>query len=150
MTEAWYKPGDFVWCLFAFSEAPEKPGPGRHIGYVIDIGVSRSRKMSVVAALYTTTSRTHADAAIPFGVVPFGVEAATTLGQRPFAIDARRIAYMPLVAEFFPEIGRPDAGVVGRASPGFQKRIERTLVELLKRPELLEILGPEKPPSRRS
>jgi len=78
--------------MFPFSEAPEKPGPQRHIGYVIDIGVSRNRKMSIVAALYTTTSRYPDHAALPLGVIPVGASAAASLGQRAFAIDARRIA----------------------------------------------------------
>ena len=30
------RPGDFVWCNFPFSEAPDQPGPQRHIGYVLD------------------------------------------------------------------------------------------------------------------
>lgn len=143
-----YGPGDFVWCRFPYSEAPDRPGPERHVGYIVDIAAAR-RRTSVAATLYTTTSWRGADHPLPLGLIPIPAEQAQILGQRPFVIDARRIAYMPLAEPFFPEIGKPGGGILGCASAGLQTKIERALVELLRRPDLLQLLGPDVPPSGR-
>lgn len=98
-----------------------------------------------MAALYTTTSRPRSDAPLPLGIIAISSEAGSDLGQRAFLIDARRIAYIPATEAFFPDITRPGAGIQSRASPGLQRKIELVMVEILKRPDLLELLGPDVP-----
>jgi len=137
-----YVPGQFVWCMFPFSEAPGVPGPTRHIAYVVDV-VQRGSQAYIAAALYTTTSPRSSP--LPMGLVAIREANARKLNQRDFFIDARRIAYMPVNTAFFPDLMRPDKGIQGQATKGLQAKIEGTLVQMLKRPELLELLGPERP-----
>jgi hypothetical protein len=147
LTELPYRPGQFVWCMFPFTEAPLRPGPQRHIGYVLDI-VQRRGRLCVAVLLYTTTRAWPRDTALPAGVVRVQ-EKQAAVGQRPFLLDARRIAYMPVDRTFFPELNNPGRGVQGTASIGFQRHVERVLAALLEQPELLELLGPERPQRRR-
>jgi len=144
MAELPYRPGQFVWCLYPFREFPDRPGPQRHIGYVLDV-VQRGGKLLVAAALYSTTSPWPAHGHLPRGVIAIREQQARALGQRPFFIDARRIAYMPIDAAFFPDLPQSGKGVVGEAMPGLAHKIEAAVVDLLKRPEMLELLGPERP-----
>ena len=137
-----YLPGQFVWCMFPFREAPDAPGPTRHIAYVVDI-VQRGNRVYIAAALYTTTSPKPSP--LPVGVIAIRDANAKRLNQRDFFIDARRIAYMPIDAAFFPDFGRPGNGIQGETTKGLQDKIERTLVQVLNRPELLELLGPAQP-----
>lgn len=143
-----YLPGQFVWCLFPFSDAPLRPGPRRHIGYVLDI-VRRRGRFHVAALLYTTTQPWPQGAALPPGVIRAQARQAAQAGQRPFLLDARRIAYLPVERAFFPDLEQPGRGIQGTASVGFQRHIERAVVELLQTPELLELLGPERPKRQR-
>lgn len=147
MLELPYRPGQFVWCLYPFREFPDRPGPLRHIGYVLDV-VQRGSKLLVAAALYTTTSPWPTHAPLPRGVIAIREQQARAIGQRPFFIDARRIAYMPVNEAFFPDLQQSDKGVVGEATPGLVHKVEAAVVELLKRPDLLELLGPERPTHR--
>lgn len=55
-----------------------------------------------MAVLYTTT-RPFAEP-LPLGVIPIAGQAAEALRQRPFWIDARCIAYLPVTVEFFPRL----------------------------------------------
>lgn len=151
MTEPPYLPGHFVWCNFPFSESPTSPGPRRHIGYILDI-VGRRDRLYVAAALYTTTSSWPSGAPLPLGVIPVRDPKAAQMGQKPFVIDARRIALMPINSTFFPDLHRPEKGIQGTATETLKRQIEATMVRLVKRPELLQILGPEraaKPQSRK-
>jgi hypothetical protein len=134
--------------MFPFSEAPLRPGPSRHIGYVLDI-VRRHNRFYVAALLYTTTSAWPDAVALPRGVLRVQERQAAAIGQRSFVLDARRIAYLPVETAFFPELDQPGRGVQGVAAAGFQRHVERTLTALLETPELLELLGPERPKRRR-
>jgi hypothetical protein len=111
---------------------------------VIDV-LRKGDRLMVCAALYTTTTPWPRDRAIPPGVVPIAADTARRLGQNPFVVDARRIAYMPVDDRFFPDLARPDRGVRGTAPRALQNQIVRAVIGLLQRPDLLELLGPERP-----
>jgi hypothetical protein len=128
--------------MFPFSEAPEAPGPRKHVAYIVDI-VQRGNQAYVAAALYTTTSPRSSP--LPIGVIAIRDTNARKLNQRDFFIDARRIAYMPISTAFFPDLHHPGRGIQGEATKELHNKIETTLVKALKRPELLELLGPERP-----
>ncbi|MCC7046288.1 MAG: hypothetical protein IT562_06210 [Alphaproteobacteria bacterium] len=148
-----FLPGQFVWCNFPFRETPSDPGPERDIAYVVDI-LRKGDRLLVCATLYTTTRLWPRDRARPPGLVPVAGSAAQNLGQSTFAIDARRVAYMPIDERFFPDLHRPDRGIRGTAPRALQDQVTQALVRLLQRPDLLELLGPERPgkpvPSRRN
>ena len=60
-----------------------------------------------------------------------------------FRIDVRRIAAMPLNAEFFPDLDNTDHGIKGRS-----ERLAETALKLFQEiasetPELIDFLGPE-------
>jgi hypothetical protein len=142
MSKLPYLPGQFVWCMFPFSETPDVPGPTRHVAYIVDI-VQRGNHVYVAAALYTTTSPKSSP--LPIGVIAMRDTSAKSVNQSDFFIDARRIAYMPIDTAFFPDLTRPGKGIQGEATKGLQHKIETTLAQMLKRPELIELLGPERP-----
>lgn len=133
-----YRPGHFVWCRFPQNERPDKPGPKLRIGYLAT--VRQVEQGLAVAVLYTTT-RPFAEP-LPLGVIPIAGRAAETLGQRPFWIDARCIAYLPVTIEFFPRLDRADHGVQGVALVGLQRKIVAAATEVFRRPELLDLRGP--------
>ena len=128
--------------MFPFRETPDAPGPTRHIAYIVDV-VQRGNQTCIAAALYTTTSPRSSP--LPIGLIAVRDANAKKLSQRHFFIDAGRIAYMPINATFFPDLARPGKGIQGEATKGLQTKIEGTIVQMLKRPELLELLGPERP-----
>ena len=139
MTPA-YRPGQFVWCRFPTAEQPAAPGPKSRIGYVL--AVRRIGRADVAAMLYTTTARWPADAARPLGVVPIDEPRARALGQKPFTIDVRTAAALPIAIEFFPQLERADRGIQGLASAGLSRKIESVLEELRRRRIAIDVRGP--------
>ncbi len=81
---------------------------------------------------------------LPPGVLAFDSEQAADLGQaRAFVLDLRRLAYLPLTATWFPPVGEPGAGVLGRAPKAVRDRANAVTAELAKRrPEMLRRSGP--------
>jgi hypothetical protein len=69
------------------------------------------------------------------------------MGQRkPFVLNPRRLAYVPINKEFFPQLNEPDRGVVGHASKGLQEAVKQDVIDLMeRRPEAIERLGPLRP-----
>ena len=110
-----YRPGQFVWCRFPAAEQPASPGAKLRIGYVQD--VQRVGRDVFVATLYTTTARWPGDTPLPLGVISIAGQQAEKLGQRPFVIDARCIALLPIVAGFFPHMADADHGVKAKRRP---------------------------------
>jgi hypothetical protein len=70
------------------------------------------------------------------------------MNQKPFVIDARRIAFVPVTEEFFPRLRASDKGVVYEAPKGFKAHIENVLAQLANRPDLVQLLGPDIPGQR--
>ena len=146
MTEPPFRPGDFVWSAYPERENPARPGL-RHIGYVT--AVTGSLSVNAVFLAYTTSQLWHDPK--PFGLTAFNRDEAAGMGQsRPFTLDLRRLAAVWATPEWFPDIGTPSCGVVGRAPQRLRVQIEATAKDLLRRhPDLIERLGPLWPGSRR-
>jgi hypothetical protein len=135
-----YRPGQFVWCRFPTAEHPKAPGPKSRIGYVL--AVRRIGRADVAALLYTTTARWPVEAARPLGVMPIDERQAQAIGQKPFAIDVRTAAALPITIEFFPHLERADRGIQGLASAGLSRKIESVLDELRRRRIAIAVRGP--------
>lgn len=135
-----YRPGQFVWCRFPTAEEPEAPGPKSRIGYVL--AVRRIGRDDVAALLYTTTMRWPTEDARPLGVISIDEPQARAIGQKPFIIDVRSAAALPITVEFFPHLGRADRGIQGTASPGLSRKIATVLEELRRRRIVIDVRGP--------
>jgi len=66
------------------------------------------------------------------------------MGQlRAFTLDLRRLAAVPVTEVWFPDLGRPDRGIVGRTPERFRLAYEAEMLELARRfPRNIEHLGP--------
>jgi len=81
---------------------------------------------------------------VPLGVIEFDLAAAAALNQRPFHIDLRCLARIPMSAAWLPRLGEVDRGVVAWADLALQARITRVLSELARRsPGHIEMRGIE-------
>jgi hypothetical protein len=134
-----YRTGQFVWCRYPQHEQPHKPGSKVRIGYVAIM--RRAVSGLVVAVLYTTTKRSPSP--LPLGVIPIGERQAHALGQKPFLIDARSVAILPVTEEYFPYLARGDHGVQGEASAGLARKIKATLADLRRRGIVIDVRGPK-------
>lgn len=141
-----YRPGDFVWSNYPQRENPARPGP-RHVGYV---ALSTSGDADDAVWLAFTTSQPWVGPRPP-GVYSIDRDTAAGMGQpKPFTLDLRRVADIPVTAEWFPELGTPGHGIVGRAPERLRLAYEAALTELARRhPENIEHLGPPQPRRRR-
>jgi hypothetical protein len=135
-----FRDGDFVWTNFPEREDPLRPGP-LHVSYVLIAGDAPSGVFSVMAA-YTSSRQWPSE--LPFGVHRFDRLQAERFGQsRPFVLDLRRIAYLPVTAAWFPHLETEGRGVLGRAPEPLRATLLREANELFRRrKELLERLGP--------
>jgi hypothetical protein len=134
-----YRPGDFVWSAFPERENPARPGPG-HIGY---IALTTSTDQGDAVFLAYTTSQQWSGRA-PSGVYAYDRDTAAGMGHsRPFTLDLRRLAALPVTAEWFPDIAIPNRGVVGKAPERVRMELEVVMKSLFRRcPEIIERLGP--------
>ena len=141
-----YRPGDFVWTAYPEQENPARPGP-RHIGYVALAAGDEHGPVLFVA--YTSSQPWRG--ARPPGIYVFDQPGAAAMGQgRAFTLDLRRMAALPLLSEWFPELDRPGHGIVGRAPDRLRVEFEAAAIELFRlRPETIERLGPGWPGGRR-
>jgi hypothetical protein len=137
-----YRPRQFVWCRYPSNELPDLPGPKVRIGYVL---AAQPAGPSAAIVLYTTTVPWRSDAPRPLGLIPIDAQQAQRLGQKPFLIDARHLAILPLTPEFFPYMDTPDQGVQGTASLGLDRKIRTVLAELQRRQVALDVRGPLRP-----
>lgn len=131
-----YRAGQFVWCLFPTREQPLSPGPKLRIGYVLDVSASM-----MTAVLYTSTARWPADR-LPLGVIRIDEKQAQRLGQKPFAIDVRCAAFLPITTDFFPHLMDADRGVQGEAPAGLERKIKTVLTEMQRRQVPIDLRGP--------
>jgi hypothetical protein len=136
--------GSFVWTLFPFGppHRPELPGPARHIAYVL-AQTTRQRPAQLLLAYTSSGPWRGASSAPPLGVIEFSAADAKALRQRPFHIDLRCLAQVPLTSAWFPDLGQPDHGVVAVAGARLQARIQRIFDQLVARSRhLIETRGP--------
>jgi len=143
-----FVPGQFVWCRFPYFEAPLSPGEKERIVYVADLRQHAGRRIFTVMSLYTTTAEWEPNVPLPLGVIPITGVAAAKMKQKPFVIDARRIAFIPSTDEFFPRLQTPEGAVVYQATTAFRRHVESILAQLARRPDLLQLLGPHAPGRR--
>lgn len=136
--------GSFVWTRFPFGppDRPDRPGPVRHIAYVLGFREVSSGLQVLLA--YTSSGPWRGRAGSPpLGVVEFSDAEAKALGQRAFHIDLRCLARLPPTAPWFPDIVASGQGVVGTAGARLQERLLRVADEAATRsPELIEVRGP--------
>jgi hypothetical protein len=140
-----YSAGDFVWSHYPQRENPARPGP-RHIGYVAaSVGVGGA---AVVWLAYTTSQPWTGTR--PPGVYSVDRDAAAGMGQsRPFTLDLRRVAVVPVAAEWFPDLDASGHGIVGRAPERLRLVYEAAVTGLVRRhPDNIERLGPLVPRPR--
>jgi hypothetical protein len=132
--------GDFVWCKFPNRELPASPGPTEHVAYTLAV----SEDTVLTALVAYTTSQSWRYSRLPPGVFAFDMTAAAALGQsRPFVMDLRRLAAVPVTREWFPRLGQPGSGVLGHMPKRRQLAYLRVVEELLmRRPDHIEQLGP--------
>ena len=100
---------------------------------------------------YTTTQPWPSGVSLPRGVFTFDRTAAASYGQsRAFVMDLRRIAFVPVTAIWFPNLGQAGHGIQGHAAKALQRNFRNTANELLTRHgESVERLGPLWPATRR-
>ena len=79
----------------------------------------------------------------PLGVLDFDAPAAAALNQRPFHLDLRCLARVPLSEAWFPELAAAGQGLVAIAGPALRQRIMEAATQLAGRHAgLIEIRGP--------
>lgn len=101
-------------------------------------------RIAIVAA-YTTSQPWPANVRPPVGVHRVSQEASSRLGHaKPFVIDARKIAFMPLTKEFFPQMDDPAGGKVGR-DRALADRVIPDLKTLSRSPGIIVRTGPLRP-----
>jgi hypothetical protein len=139
-----YRSGDFVVCNFPFEEASDSPGPAKHIGLCLGTMEARGRRIAVVAA-YTTSQPWPNDVVLPKGVHRIGEARAVLMGhKKAFIIDARKIAFIPLEEEFFPQLGGSHGGKIGE-SKQMARVVLQDLATLDKTPGVVVRVGPLRP-----
>ncbi len=113
-------------------ENPARPGP-LHLAYTLAVsGVTGSSQLSALCAY--TTSQPWPGGAMPLGVRAFDRQEATSLGQaRPFVMDLRRLAFVPIAPAWFPQLDLPGGGIQGHAPKALQRPLMQTATELLTR-----------------
>jgi hypothetical protein len=133
--------GTFVWTLFPFGppNRPDIPGPVRHIAYVLASRVDRTTVQVLLA--YTSSGPWRgATTRPPPGIIEFDEATARRLNQRPFHIDLRCLARVPLTTAWFPDLASPQRGIVAVAGARVRDRILKVAETLASRsPRLIEI-----------
>jgi hypothetical protein len=102
--------GDFVRCNFPFREVAG-PGPSPHI--VLCIGTGRIADLAFVVVAYTTSRVSFEGARRPRQQLYVDRAQATLLGQKPFVIDASRVARLPIASAYFPDIQHGSVPISG-------------------------------------
>ena len=87
----------------------------------------------------------------PFGLYTFDHDAAAEMGQsRPFTLDLRRMAAVPVTVRWFPDLNGPTHGKVGQANENLRVMLETAIKQLFSRhPGNVERLGPLWPGGQR-
>lgn len=130
--------------MFPFGppDPPGRPGPVRHVAYVL--ATDSAPAVPVLLLAYTSSGPWRGAAARPpEGVIEFDAAAARALGQKSFHLDLRCLAQVPLTGRWFPDLSQPHHGIVGTAGARLRDRIDALLHDLVTRNrDLIEIRGP--------
>jgi hypothetical protein len=131
------EPGTFVRVLFPTRERPHVPGL-LHIGYVLTIAGNEA----IVA--YTTSQPWPAGTPLPAGARLIDAEEASHLNQsRAFVLRLGVLARLPIARTWFPDIDRPNQGVIAVAPALLRRELTRLATNLIRRRrELIDIRGP--------
>jgi len=108
------------------------PGPTPHIAYCLGFR-SEVAPLQLMLAYTSSVQRRWGMERVPLGVIEFDVVAAAALKQRPFHIDLRCLARVPISTAWLPRLDRVDRGVVAWADRALQTRITGVLSELARR-----------------
>ncbi|MGO9359210.1 MAG: hypothetical protein ACLP1D_16340 [Xanthobacteraceae bacterium] len=133
--------GHFIWSHFPKRESPAQPSDERHIA--LCIRRFRHKTQGYILAAVFTTTRPRGDRPKAKGEIEISKEEAVKLGQQSaFRIDCRRMAALPLNADFFPDLEEQDHGIRGRS-----ERLANAAFKLFQElaanePELIDLLGP--------
>ena len=143
MSDSPFRNGDFVWTNFPEREDPLRPGPP-HVSYTLAVS-SMPGGVFAVAAAYTSSQPWLGE--LPFGVHRFDRREAGRLGQaRPFILDLRTVAFLPITSVWFPQLETKERGVLGRAPETLRVMLESEAKQLFRRhAELLDRRGPLQP-----
>jgi hypothetical protein len=130
------EPGTFVRVLFPTREQPRVPGL-LHVGYVLTV----AGREAIVA--YTTSQPWPAGTPLPASARLFDADEAARLNQsRAFLLRLDMLARLPLTRTWFPDIDRPNNGVIAAAPALLRREITGLATNLLRRRrELLDIRG---------
>jgi hypothetical protein len=130
-------PGTFVRVLFPTREQPHVPGL-MHIGYALTV----ANQEAIVA--YTTSQPWPTETPLPAGARLFDAREAARLHQsRGFLLRLDVLARLPLTNAWFPDMDKPDNGVIARAPTSLQTELTHLATNLVRRRrELLQIRGP--------
>jgi hypothetical protein len=80
---------------------------------------------------------------LPLGVIEFEDAAARAVGQKPFHIDLRCLAQVPLADRWFPDLNCTGFGILGTVGARLRARIDVMLSDLVTRNrDLIEMRGP--------
>jgi hypothetical protein len=151
-----FKSGDIVWTSFPFEDQPDRPGPVRHAACVIAVFTRHEAKIAtsasvgdqgLVVGVYTSSQVHKFGDVLPIGVIQVKPDRASRLdNQKPFFIDVRKRAFIPFAKPFFPEIDRPDRGLIGPVDKRLRAEILRQYKLVNDRhPELIVNVGPLRP-----
>jgi hypothetical protein len=137
--------GAFIWCRFPLRERPNEPGPADHLHLVYVEDLTEDN----VLTIYTTSVTWDPKTPTPIGVVIVNAEKSRAMGQKPFVLDARRLALLPLTDLWFPELSKPDRGIVAIAPAAFRKEVTQAAYAAASRASHIELLGPKAPNTNR-
>ncbi|MCA3421160.1 MAG: hypothetical protein INF34_03580 [Roseomonas sp.] len=114
----------------------------RHIAYVL--ATDSNPKVPMLLLAYTSSGPWRgATGRLPLGVIEFDDAAARAVGQKPFHIDLRCLAQVPLAKRWFPDLGQTGYGIMGTAGARLRERIDVMLSDLVTRNrDLIEMRGP--------
>lgn len=130
-------PGAFVRVLFPTREKPRQPGL-LHIGYILIVTATEA----IVA--YTTSQPWPTGMPLPAGARVFTVDEARGLSQsRAFLMRLDVLAKLPLARAWFPDLDRPDLGLIAVAPAPLQEELVKFATNLMRRRgELVQMRGP--------
>jgi hypothetical protein len=130
--------------MFPFGppDPPDRPGPARHVAYVL--ATDSKPRVPMLLLAYTSSGLWRGSPGpLPAGVLEFDAVAARAVGQKPFHLDLRCLAQVPLAENWFPDLARAGHGIVGRAGARLSERIDALMSELVTRSrDLIEMRGP--------
>jgi hypothetical protein len=135
--------GSFVWCRFPLRESPRVPGPKDHLHLAY---VAATQGDDQILTIYTTSVTWDPSTPVAVGVIVVPEELASLMGQKPFYLDTRRVALLPVTKDWFPSLEGGQPVIVSRANKTFRAEVDRVVTDVLTRHhQLVERYGPGVP-----